>query len=171
MKPLTFTPAERLILANQYRILEHLFPHVAAYGEARNALERGYVRHYNRAAPWLSDDELTESEATEVLQILEMYSTLKLLFKQLPDTAGIDAERIEFPGFSGNEESKQLGYTRFYCELDGRRYSELSRRDYFDSHYPMLGTYRAMLKEWLSSKNRHRLTKDDIIRIISKREP
>jgi len=84
-----------------------------------------------------------------------------------PDKSGIEEQRIRFPGFDGNNETKQMACTRYYCNLDVGKYQELDRGDNFNSHRPMLDRYRQMLAEWKKSAKTYELTKDDTIRIAS----
>ena len=70
-----FSRKERIILCNQYLILEKLYPEDAEdYAQTRKALEHGYALHYSDLAENIYEDELSEQECQEVLDILNMYS-------------------------------------------------------------------------------------------------
>lgn len=166
------TRVERWMLSNQYRILEKLYPEEAeSLAVHREALENGYERDYSRIAENIYDDKytLTTAECDEVIDVLSMHRALKYAYDALADRSGIEAWQIEFSGFDGNNEPTLLGYTRWFCNQEGGRFTELTRGDDFNSHMPSLGRYRAMLKEWNASKDRNKLTKEDIVRIGSVR--
>lgn len=158
---------ERWMLANQYKILEALYPDEAAYYEkSRTALERGYEMEY----PWLCEhiyeETLSVEECREVLDILEMFSNLKYSYEKLQDKSGIDEYRISFSGFDGNNEGAYLDYADHYCNReDDIRYPELGFPKDLNSHAPLLGGYRRMLEEWRTSKDKLHLSKTEIIRI------
>jgi len=157
---------ERWILINQCRILEKLCSDEADYyAQISEALRWGYELHYSDDCP-ASNDILTEQECREVLDILDMYRSLTFSYRDLDDKSGVDSNDLKFPGFDGNNETKQLMYAEYYMGLDGGRYQEL-RRDDLNSHWPMLPKYRQMLTEWVESKDKRHLSKDDIIRITS----
>lgn len=74
---------------------------------------------------------------------------------------------FEFQGFDGNNETSLMAYTRYFInDLD--RYAELRGQghDDFNSHSPMMRTYRKMLQEGKSA-NKHNLTEADLTRILS----
>jgi uncharacterized protein len=163
---------ERWMLVNQMRILEALYPDEAkSIAEQREALEAGYELHYGGFAEHIYDekDALSPEACREVLDILSMHRALKFGYDALKDKSGIEESRVTFVGFDGNNETTLMGYTRWFCDSDGGRFKELNRGDDFNSHDPMLANYRAMLTEWEKSKDKNRLTKDDIIRITSVR--
>jgi uncharacterized protein len=165
---------ERWLLVNQMRMLEALYPDEAkSIAEHREALEQGYELHYDEFAQHIYDDSdgLSAEGCKEVLQILSMHQALKRSYDNLSDKSGIDEYRVRFAGFDGNDpiEGTMMAYTRWFCDSRGGRFKELDRGDDFNSHAPLLGSYRAMLKEWEKSKDKNRLTKDDIIRITDNR--
>lgn len=163
---------ERWFLVNQYRILEKLYPEDAeSLAEDREALQRGYEAHYSGMIDFIYKDEhtLSAERSREVLDILSMHRALHYGYDALSDKSGIEPAFVQFAGFDGNDEEEGLllGYARWFCDSDGGRFKELHRGDDFNSHMPMLGFYRAMLKEWQKSRDKNKLTKDDILRITS----
>lgn len=164
-----FSRKERIILCNQYLILEKLYPEDAeGYAQTRKALECGYVLHYSDLAQNIYEDELSEQECQEVLDILSMYSFLTFAYKNLKDTEGIDEHCIKFDGFDGNNETIRMGYVRYFIK-DLGRFQELDSSGDFNSHAPRIHRYQKMLREWQLSSDKFKLTKDDIIRITSAR--
>jgi uncharacterized protein YfbU (UPF0304 family) len=161
------TPVERWMLSNQFRILEALYPDEAeSYAEAREAIENGYELQYDLLSQHISEDVMSVEDCNEVIDILNMFRVLKFSYEDLDDKSEIDEGDIEFGGFDGNHEGKQMAFTRHFCG-SGESYAELNRSGGFNSHWPMLDRYRQMLAEWKKSANQHRLTKEDIQRIIS----
>ncbi|MDQ7814217.1 MAG: YfbU family protein [Patescibacteria group bacterium] len=165
-----FTRTERLLLANQYRILEKLYPDEAgSYATWREALESGYELHYGWIAEHIYEDVMTDAECREVVDILDMHRALKRAYEALADKSGIEEWKVKFSGFDGNNECKQMGYARYFCAIDGPhdpRFPEVDRGDNFNSHCPTLKRYRAMLAEWNKSGAKQELTRDDVVRII-----
>jgi uncharacterized protein YfbU (UPF0304 family) len=161
------TRLERLMLANQYRMLEVLVPDEAdSYARYREALEWGYEAEYEGIAKNVYPDALSGEACAEVVNILDMFSALKRAYGRLDDKP--DVIWIEFPGFSGNDETMQLAYAQFFC--DKGRFQDLDRGpDNFNGHIPVLPAYRRMLGEWLPmpAEQRYNLTRDDIVRITS----
>ena len=168
------TRFERLMLSNQFKILEGLYPEEKEYYELhRKALDEGYKLHYEDAFESLSSDELTEEECREVLDIFNMYRALTFSYEKLDDKSGITQESIKFKGFDGNdeEEGKRLSYTRYFI-MDLDRFEELKyniERPSFNSHSLMLQSYRRMLSAWDSINRKHVLERDEIIRIVDER--
>ena len=113
---------ERWTLANQYRILEALYPKEAKdHCEAREAIERGYELHYGEIAEFVYDDQesMTESECREVLDTLSMFDALKRGMASATPRPNVESWRVEFAGFDGNNESKQLAYAKYFCQMGG----------------------------------------------------
>lgn len=166
------TKAERWILSNQYRILEALYPGEAKeLAEDRDAIERGYEIHYD----WMTqhiyegDDTMSTAESKEVVDILAMFSALKSSFASLSDKTGIRASQVEFHGFDGNNETKQMGYARYFVRHDGGRFGDLRKgeHDDFNSHMPSLDRYRDMLATWQRVADKaHMMSKEQIVAVL-----
>ena len=146
------TTVERLILANQFRILEHL-DQSEDWARLRKIVEEGYALQY---------DDLSR----EVWDILNMFSMMKRAYENLPpeERKEIQEYVVRFSGFDGNNEPERVRYTRFIVD-DLGRFSDLDRGDDFNSHMPSLATYRRMLPAWEASDDRHNLSKEDLMRI------
>ncbi|MDH6427264.1 MULTISPECIES: YfbU family protein [unclassified Paenibacillus] len=162
---------ERLLLYNQYDILERLNPEDAeTYQNYKNILQNGYKYHYDDIVHWFSD-EMSEEASQLVGDVLDMYSSLLNSYSNLEDKNGIDERRINFPGFDGNNETREIGYTRFFLN-DLGRFSELRQNGHnqYNSHRRMIPKYREMLRVW-SSKNVEtrysNLSKEEINEIIN----
>lgn len=164
---------ERWFLSNQFAILAKLYPDEAdGYEDMREVVERGYELHYNWITEYIFDARFTMSQddCLEVLDILDMFSTLQSAYEEITDKSGIDDVWIHFAGFDGNNETKYMAYTRFLVEREGKFTWLITGErphDRFNSHHPILHRYRAMSEEWKKSQDQRNLTKDDLIRITS----
>lgn len=169
--PMKLTRSERLILANQCKILEALYPKEATlYAEHREILERGFASHYEEIAHLIAPDEkaLTAEECREVVSILQMFDHLQVCFNKLQDKTGIDPSLLEFPGFDGNNEGSRRAYAKFYCRHDGGSFKGLRATRDFNSHHPSLGTYQRMLQEYdaIMQGQYHLLSQQEIQRVV-----
>lgn len=155
---------ERLSFIYQLRILEALYPEEADhYAKSRTALEEGYSLHY----AWLVDhlyDDLTEEQCREVLSILDMYRAITFSLAKLEKSDALNSHHLaKFVGFDGNNETHLMSYARYFI-VDLDRFSELKYDEYpyFNSHCPMLGTYRKMLELWSSVGKGYELSREQL---------
>jgi uncharacterized protein YfbU (UPF0304 family) len=161
---LKLTKVERVILANQYRLLEVLVPAEAAYfAQRREIVEKGYAIHYSEIDQWFYE-EMEPEASREILDILNM-------FRALSDAADRKLSvgvNLRFGGFDGNDESSEFGYVTFLVERL-QRFTEINTTE-LNSHWPMMGRYRAMLAEWRECKEKYELTQAEIDRIAAAAE-
>ena len=118
------TRVERAILANQYRIFEFLDPKQSdSYKWVREVLECGYELEYEQIFQEVYDDDnaLTKEECSEVVNIMAMFEALNRSYDTLKDKSGIEKALIDFTGFDGNNESKQMAFARFFCTAGSPR--------------------------------------------------
>lgn len=167
------TKVERWMLANQYRILEALYPkEKKSLQRCQEILEHGFEYEYSEISKHIYKDEdaLSEQECREVIEILTMFNELGYWYGQLKDKKGIDKNDILFSGFDGNDtqEVKYLSYARFVCEAEDKPFAHAVKKptDLYNSHFPALEVYRRMMEEWKKSKEKRQLTKEDIVRIV-----
>lgn len=158
------TPEQRLILINQYAILERLYPEEESdYARKREIIENGYTLHYSDLAQNVYE-EMTEEEQREVLDILTMYRVIFFSVKNRSTQEKYKNKKVCFPGFDGNEETKLLSYTLWFIfKLD--RFDELKKNDSFGSyntHHETIGTYRKMLSYWNSRPNKNELSDEEL---------
>ena len=155
---------ERLVLANQYRILKALVPEEAEYyDKALKIVESGFESEYENLAQNVYSVTLSRDECTEVRKILGMYSDLGYGYGQLSDKSGIEPYSVTFPGFDGNNEGAYLDFAEFIKE-DPSMYHGVEVKN---SHGPFLESMRRMLVEWEKCENRTPLTRVDILAITS----
>lgn len=162
------TKKERLGFIYQLRILEALYPNQAdEYAKHRIALEEGYALQYSWMTEYLYD-ELSEDDCREVINILDMYRVITFGLTKLPENDEIRNHHLaKFPGFDGNNETHQMAYARYFI-IDLDRFSELRQDEYpyFNSHCPMLDTYRRMLERWETLRDKFKLSREDIASIF-----
>lgn len=163
------TKKERLILANQFKILEKLYPGKAEdYSVRRKALESGFALHYATLFEHIYD-EMPEEQCREVLDILNMYRVITFSLEKIEDKGDIaNHPYVQFPGFNGNTEINYLLYAEYFI-TDLGRFKELKYdQEYPDlnSHMPTLDKYRRMLLERYALQDKKELTKEDIVQIL-----
>jgi uncharacterized protein YfbU (UPF0304 family) len=160
---MSMTKHERLILLNQFRILEKLDKEEAPhYRRNQEILTNGFIREYPRLYAGLID-EISREDCDDVCEILNMYRSLKLSWKALDDKTDIAARRVEFPGFDGNNEAEHMDYARFLKE--GGEWEEVGSGD-LNSHTSSLEHYRLRVERWKASADLWALTAADIRRIL-----
>ncbi|WYP24761.1 YfbU family protein [Alkalihalobacillus sp. FSL W8-0930] len=158
---------ERLILINQYLILEKLDPSNAGdLARYREALEMGYSRHYAEPPNASLHEEMSLERCDLVIEILNMYRNLIFSSQKLNN----GKSDVKFSGFDGNEasENDMLIYADYYVR-DLSRFKEieenLENENSFNSHFPMLETYKNMLEVYRGKLARNKfgnLSEDDI---------
>lgn len=140
---------DRLELSYQLKILEKLYPEEKEYYSThRKAIEDGYQLHYSWLTEHLSDG-LTSEECTEVLDVLDMYSSIYYSFKNLTNPKELTEKQVIFPGYDGNNETMQMAYTKYFIEDIGR-YSWIKEttNGNYNSHRSMIRKYKSMLAKW-----------------------
>lgn len=168
----TLSYAERWSLINQYRILEILdAANAHDYKLQREALESGFSEEYGESN--IYQDELSVDACRHVIDVLNMYRILHFSYQRLsaPDKAAIDPTDIQFEGFDGNEEPRQLSYCKYLLEQGKWQELQRTKADY-NSHSSTADRYEKMLQalrtiQGPSNTARARdLTKDEILRIV-----
>ena len=165
-----FSLTERLILANQYRIMELIDPESSDhYGRIQDALRSGYELEYaNLVSGFLQGaDAMTAEECREVFDILDTFRVLGRAYDALEDKSDIDEGDIRFAGFDGNHE-KQYGYSHYLREQG--KWDELMPHGAINSHHATMHRYRPMAEAWKQTSRDRRygeLTRDDIERIVA----
>lgn len=165
------TETERLLLFNQCKSLQKLYPDESDYYEqCCEILESGYRREYARVFERVRTDELSEQESEYVRGVLDVYAALKRSYDKLEDKTGIDPRRLLFRGFDGNHDSDLIGYTCYLLKYNNAWREVFGDRENFmdfDTHAPVRHFYDRMLERWQTSargKSRD-LTKEEILYI------
>jgi uncharacterized protein YfbU (UPF0304 family) len=155
------THAERLILANQFRILQRLESDGMSNGQDMSnrhsperyeamavILERGYTDHYDRCFQDISDTQTTTEQRQVVRKIIGMFATLLTSrdrqIEEGRDVSQLRPDRIEFRGFCGNRETDLRSYAQFL------RLILFHSFDCPNSHEPLYEGYREMLARYES---------------------
>jgi len=162
---------ERLLLANQYKILSLLREHpddVAEYDMRLEAVEKGYRAAYEDVLLKDIADEFNETQCLFVKEAIALYGIMQRSYDNLEDKAGIEESSIRFPGFDGNDEYTHMAYARYLVEKQGW-YRSLRAEPNFDSHEPMLGRYQSQNNRWQLMGKKTNLTPDDINTILEAR--
>lgn len=165
VKTLGLTRVERLMLVNQFRLLQvankdddRLREH---YRRLEEIFERGYVQLYDEAFRALND-ELPPEVSEEVLSILDMHRAMLWSLGERPDPEYV--EKVKFQGFDANNEWEYLGFAKFIQQHPDRpKYEELR---IFNSHGATLPRYRKMLAEWKRMGRPTHLTRPQIDAIL-----
>jgi len=191
-RPLSTT--DRLVLYNQIEILEKLHDlqkrvahlHDADkindsneedddqknYRTSKEILRRGYERYYGDIADHIYEQVFPYASATEVVDILDMLSSLKYASERLEDKEGMPATEIAFHGFAGNQETAEMQFARFMMEdMEGFEELRPKKLEQYNSHFPMLPIYRRMLLVWNACSDKNNLSEQDIQRIAEARSP
>ncbi|HAU31004.1 MAG: hypothetical protein XD78_0899 [Desulfotomaculum sp. 46_296] len=157
---------ERVMLINQYKILEKLYPDEAShYQRLIKVLERGYELHYDRIYEDLWE-EMSAAECKEVLEIIDLYRVLAATLDKYGDNPIVKKEDVRFPGFDSGSEAKQLFFTQYFLH-DLVRFKALHSPDgQYDSREPMLPVYRKMLQVWYRFPNRFSLTLEQVLLVL-----
>ncbi len=162
MTPAKLDFKDRVILTNQFRILQKVDPdNDGTYGRAIEILESGYEAEYYSIARTINEPVSMEV-CDEVRSILRMYRSLLSSYKQLSDKTGIADEDLAFRGFDGNNETEHLLYAEFLASED-----EYTESRVFNSHAQVLEMYRRMLSEFEQAGPKFPLEKADIQKILA----
>ncbi len=159
---------ERLMLVNQFLILEKLYPEEADYYvKHRRALSEGYELHYD----WIYEhlfDGLNEEQCKMVLDILDMYSGLHFASEKSTNEEFTKHIWLKFKGFDGNNESAYMGYSRYFM-VDLGRFDELhygKKYPDLNSHMPTIPKYKAMLEVWKKEEKPFEMSDEQAIAIL-----
>jgi uncharacterized protein len=158
----TLSCAERILLANQFKILEILDPNSAnEYSQSREIVEAGYQYLYETINTSISTADMPAETGEEVSEILDMFCVLEHSSKDLGKT--IEQLEVTFDGF---EESDAHHYHfAMFARRKLGRWSELK-------HYPdssqtesTLPRYRSMLDSWRTMGKPSKLSEEEITRL------
>lgn len=160
------TPAQRLILSNQYQIMAMLDAENAAhYQRCKTIIKRGYGLQMRELDGELS--QLPEAECRTLLAMMEMYHALHISWSNLKESQDIDPRRLVFLGFDGASEGHYLGYVRFLVESEGRYTHFPAGSHRFDAQVPMWEKYQRMLAVWHNCPRQYHLSANEIAHVIN----
>jgi len=158
---------DRLMLANQYRILELLDQENAGqHAMHREVLTGAMETHYVTLLDDFSND-LNIDVSREVMDILAMFTRLRLSYDHLGGAVSVDEQEIEFSGFHPQFENEMLNFARFFVRKLGRHpWLSEAGDSALESPVPMLDIYRRMLTVWNSIGMSKVLSPDEIREIV-----
>jgi uncharacterized protein len=140
---LTWT--ERVMLHNQFRILELLDPSRAEeYQQKQDIVGKGYEALYATLNENVSGEPAPRSVSEEVHEILELFRTLHNSSRTIGSTEA--SPLIRFQGFDSDKEPDHYGYAIFVIEKQGLWPEH--RAESYSSHAPMLPKYSRMIEAW-----------------------
>lgn len=170
--PPKLSDIERFTIANQYEILSRLDAlqgghESESYMRIANSLREGHEWLYRQMFDHFYD-VLDEHSTQHVLDILQLYDSLKFSYQALADKSGINSKDIEFDGFDGNNECEMLGFAN--ALRNDHRYESILGDSCKNSHYPTYKVYRRMLAKWDElGRPTFPLSKSAILAIIAAR--
>ncbi len=160
---------QRIMLINQYLILEKLYPDKASeYALHRIAFEDGFELNYDWALE-AADEVVTREQCQEVIDILQMHRVLLRHFNEGLISNSINEDQIKFRGFDGNTETEHFAYANYFINNLGRFQEQLDNlkcSHSLNSHGPTLVRYLAMLNKWNAKPDKYNLQPNDIDDIV-----
>lgn len=160
------TTIQRLILANQYKLLGLLDPaNEKQYTRAEMIVRGGFERELKALSQDFS--EISEQDCQAVLDTLEMYKALHVSYNNLADKSGVTPHRLMFAGYCAVREKKYLNYLRFISGVEGQ-YQEFMQCEHgCDSQTPMWDKYIKMLDVWRTCPHAYHLSMQEIQNILN----
>lgn len=138
------SPVERLLLANQFRILSKLDEEYAKYNDLEDKihiLEKGLEGAYGEVLGELAEQTMSAEEMRFVNDVLLMMSAVLEFEDGLEDYR---LDRVRQVGFDGNNEPRQLSYAEYLFNNPRNRFEGVT--DVVNSHSPTLIWYKGMLE-------------------------
>lgn len=168
MKPGKLTYTERLILANQFKILSIIDEENSeGHRYSEDIVTHGFEGIYDELYTGIYDP-IPEGICTETFDILDMFRGIETGIASLKEEEKneLDLDRIEFKGFDANND-RHYGFMKFLVDRGGR-YDEYKGK-YINSHtMSTIDKYRRMLNVFITfGEFRHRMTSDHLKKLIS----
>ncbi|MCK3658118.1 hypothetical protein A4G18_05175 [Pasteurellaceae bacterium Pebbles2] len=160
------TSTQRLILANQYKLMGLLEPENAQkYARLEAIVKGGFSRELKELDSEFTNISLEECQT--VLDTLEMFKALQVSYNNLDDKSGVTEHRLQFTGYCAVREKKYLSYLRFITGVEGK-YEEFMRCKHgCDSQTPMWDKYTKMLDVWRTCPHGYHLSIQEIQNILN----
>lgn len=157
---------ERLMLSNQYQILDLLKPG-QGYGEISEQLRNGHERLYSQIFDSF-EPIFPRKDASHVYDVLDMYRALGNSRFQLPETDQADFAESDmvFPGYDGNNESDHLSFSHALA-VNGKWQESFPDGVGINSHSQQIEVYERMLAVWRGMDKSFNLTKDQMKEILA----
>lgn len=160
------TSTQRLILANQYKLMGLLEPaNAAKYQRLETIVKGGFALELKELDKEFSD--LSEIECRTVWDTLEMYHALQVSYEKLADKSDLSERRLQFPGYCAVREKKYLNYLRFITSTEGKYNEFMACEHGCDSQTPMWDKYLKMLDTWRACPHEYHLSMAEIKNILN----
>ncbi|MNJ53208.1 hypothetical protein D3C77_485880 [compost metagenome] len=153
-----------LILKNQYEILSSLEPKNREYQNAITAIDSGFMLEIEQLIEQAVVEPVSVAVCKEVRNILDMFRNMQTSLRECEADEDL-MEAILFPGFDGNEESAHYSYALYLLEDRGLWQGLENCEQTWNSHRPMLHTYRMMLDEYSRLKG-FPYSEEDVARVL-----
>ncbi|TDQ56150.1 hypothetical protein EDC45_2061 [Mesocricetibacter intestinalis] len=160
------TSTQRLILANQYKLMGLLDPtNAKQYDRLERIVKGGFALELKELDSAFS--YISEEECKTVLATLEMYNALQVSYNNLADKSDLTPHRLQFAGYCAVREKKYLNYLRFITGVEGK-YQEFMRCEHgCDAQTPMWDKYIKMLDAWRECPHEYHLSMAEIQKILN----
>jgi uncharacterized protein YfbU (UPF0304 family) len=166
---ISLTDAERLILANQYRILSYLDRNEGeSWSQLSDQLRDGHAWLYDSYLKMSMSPVLSEDDARFVIRVLALYSEMRDSYLALNDKGGISDHDVLYPGFDGNDsyEAVLLRFTEA-LRTEGKFQNTLTKDRDLNSHFTSVRGYRRMIAAWEQmGEPRYPLAKSQIEELV-----
>lgn len=168
MKPSSISLTERLILAQQSRILAAVDPkqredHVFV----AEVFENGFTNYYGDAFTVITP-EFGEQDTDYVSKIMGIYFDIQYsYYHKLTEEERKEVGSVAFPGFDGNDTQDiyRAQFARF-CMKHGRYESLKCMGSDLNSHMTVGHKYRAMIRRYEEMGSPRELTADQIKNVM-----
>ena len=167
MKPKQLTFTERLILANQFKILSIIDKNDSdSHKYCEEIVTHGYEGFYGELYTEIQNPILEEI-CTETCNILNMYREVENAIALLNDDEKekVDLEKINFQGFDANND-RHFGFMTFLVDKSGR-YDEYKGKDINSHTMSSIGKYKRILRTFNTfGGDKHSMTFDHLKQLI-----
>ncbi|CAN5325048.1 hypothetical protein BH10PSE17_BH10PSE17_00940 [soil metagenome] len=155
--------AERLTLANQFRILTLVDKeHASTFRRFETIVVEGYEKNYPDLVRGINKRGLSEEDGEFVIRVFEMYERIQQAYKD----AGVEPpESAAFAGFDGAHESDLVAYADYVLEQEGK-FTSLRRAEAFNTGIKRSSQYRNQLQS-LKKLGRGPLTVEQVEALLA----
>jgi uncharacterized protein len=163
------TSFERLMLSNQFRILEKLEPEQAEMHRIRrDIVDGGFEGEYPTIFDVMSAPTSAEV-CNEVMAILRMFTWMQEAYIELEKPDVVNPRELEFMGFDAKSEGAHFQYAQRLFQRD--LFAKVQRTSGLDSQRPQLSVYRRMLAVRKRMESRTKASLVDLNQLLRARMP
>mgnify|MGYP002651650874 CR=1 FL=1 len=155
---------ERLLLANQYKMLNQLFPN-QGYDQIEESIRKGFYDYDSLVEDIKNVVEKEYLKETE--DALDLYNVLQRSVEILGSQSPVTEEKVLFPGYgvSGELESSLLDYAIFLRKTGKWSFTKARRED-LKSSSKMRAIYIKQVEIWKKLGKKTNLSAEDIQEIL-----